>query len=177
MYRYYLKTLIKTWFNCSRSDNSDFRFPPYFVHCNKPGKWEVIHLCVNGMYFASFYNFDIGVWHCYEGVVFLFYYTLPSLLISSCFWTLYPLSKSIQVYQIINSTCIYSIINYSADKFSASVFFSFFVCWSIYIISELGDNCIVFENFTASIGILMVANRAYWRRVSGASKRIFAMIT
>jgi uncharacterized membrane protein len=28
MYRYYLKTLIKTWFNCSRSDNSDFRFPP-----------------------------------------------------------------------------------------------------------------------------------------------------
>ena len=25
----------------------------------------------------------------------------------------------------------------------------------------LGDNCIVFENFTASIGDLMVANRVY----------------
>jgi hypothetical protein len=27
----------------------------------------------------------------------------------------------------------------------------------------LGDNCIVFENFTASIGDLMVANLVYWR--------------
>jgi hypothetical protein len=27
----------------------------------------------------------------------------------------------------------------------------------------LGDNCIVFENFTASIGDLMVANWVYWR--------------
>jgi len=40
----------------------------------------------------------------------------------------------------------------------------------------LGDNCIVFENFTASIGDLMVANWVYWQRVSGASKRIFATI-
>ena len=40
----------------------------------------------------------------------------------------------------------------------------------------LGDNCIVFENFTASIGDLMVANLVYWRRNSGASKRIFATI-
>jgi hypothetical protein len=40
----------------------------------------------------------------------------------------------------------------------------------------LGDNCIVFENFTASIGDLMVANLVYWRRTSGASKRIFATI-
>ena len=39
---------------------------------------------------------------------------------------------------------------------------------------HLGDNCIVFENFTTSIGDLMVANWVYWRRVSGASKRIFA---
>jgi len=30
---------------------------------------------------------------------------------------------------------------------------------------KLGDNCIVFENFTASIGDLMVANWVYWRRV------------
>jgi len=28
----------------------------------------------------------------------------------------------------------------------------------------LGDNCIVFDNFTASIGDLMVANWVYWRR-------------
>ena len=41
---------------------------------------------------------------------------------------------------------------------------------------HLGDNCIVFENFTASIGDLMVANWVYWRRVSGANKRIFATI-
>jgi hypothetical protein len=41
---------------------------------------------------------------------------------------------------------------------------------------HLGDNCIVFENFTASIGDLMVVNWVYWRRVSGASKRIFATI-
>jgi hypothetical protein len=38
----------------------------------------------------------------------------------------------------------------------------------------LGDSCIVFENFTASIGDLMVASCVYWRRVSGASKRKFA---
>jgi hypothetical protein len=41
---------------------------------------------------------------------------------------------------------------------------------------ELGDNFIVFENFTASIGHLMIINWVYWRRVSGASKRIFATI-
>ena len=41
-------------------------------------------------------------------------------------------------------------------------------CW------KLGDNCIVFENFTASIGDLMVANWVYRGRISGASKRIFA---
>jgi hypothetical protein len=41
---------------------------------------------------------------------------------------------------------------------------------------ELGDNCIVFENFTASIGELMVEDWVYWRRVSGTSKRIFATI-
>jgi hypothetical protein len=27
----------------------------------------------------------------------------------------------------------------------------------------LGDNCIVFENFTASIGDLMMANCVYWQ--------------
>jgi hypothetical protein len=31
----------------------------------------------------------------------------------------------------------------------------FYVCYSN---SLLGDNCIVFENFTASVGDLMVAN-------------------
>ena len=40
------------------------------------------------------------------------------------------------------------------------------------IAEELGD-CIVFENFTASIGDLMVVNWVYWQYVSGASKRIF----
>jgi hypothetical protein len=43
-------------------------------------------------------------------------------------------------------------------------------------VEQLGDNCIVFENFTASIGDLMVANCVYWRRVSGASKQIFATL-
>jgi hypothetical protein len=41
---------------------------------------------------------------------------------------------------------------------------------------ELGDNCMVFENFTASVGDLMVAYWVYWRRASGVSKRIFANI-
>jgi hypothetical protein len=41
---------------------------------------------------------------------------------------------------------------------------------------QLGDNCIVFENFTASIGDLMVANWVYLRHLSEASKRIFATI-
>ena len=45
-----------------------------------------------------------------------------------------------------------------------------------FIAHYLGDNCIVFENFTASIGDLMVANWVYWGRVSRASKRIFATI-
>ena len=40
----------------------------------------------------------------------------------------------------------------------------------------LGDNCIVFENFTVSIGDLMVANWVYCRRDSGANKQIFATI-
>ena len=39
---------------------------------------------------------------------------------------------------------------------------------------HLGDNCIAFENFTASIGDVMVANCVYLRRVNGANKRIFA---
>jgi hypothetical protein len=42
--------------------------------------------------------------------------------------------------------------------------------------NHLGDNCIVFENFTASIVDLMVANWVYWWRVSGAIKWIFATI-
>ena len=41
----------------------------------------------------------------------------------------------------------------------------------------IGDNCIVFENFTASIGDLMVANWVYWRCDSVACKWIFATIT
>ena len=41
---------------------------------------------------------------------------------------------------------------------------------------KLSDNCIVFENFTASIGELMVANLVYWRHVNGASKWIFKTI-
>jgi hypothetical protein len=41
---------------------------------------------------------------------------------------------------------------------------------------QLGDNCIVFENFTASVGDLMVVNWVYWRCVSGVSKRKFAII-
>ena len=41
---------------------------------------------------------------------------------------------------------------------------------------DLADNCIVFENFMASIGDLMVANCVYWRRVGGASKWIFVTI-
>ena len=40
----------------------------------------------------------------------------------------------------------------------------------------LGDNCNVIENFTASIGDLMVENWAYWQRDSGASKQIFVTI-
>ena len=43
-------------------------------------------------------------------------------------------------------------------------------------LGHLGDNCIVFANFTPSIGDLMVANWAYWRRDNGTSKRIFAII-
>jgi hypothetical protein len=41
---------------------------------------------------------------------------------------------------------------------------------------EKGDYCIVFENFTASIGDLMFANGIYWPRVSGISKQTFATI-
>ena len=31
-------------------------------------------------------------------------------------------------------------------------------------VSQLGDNCIVFDNFMASIADLMVANCVFWRR-------------
>ena len=56
------------------------------------------------------------------------------------------------------------------------VFCDAHISCSILHIIELGDNCIVFENFTTSIVNLMVANWVYWRRVSGASKRIFSTI-
>jgi hypothetical protein len=35
---------------------------------------------------------------------------------------------------------------------------------AVFSVVKLGDNCIVFENFTTSIGDLMVVNWAYWRR-------------
>jgi hypothetical protein len=40
-------------------------------------------------------------------------------------------------------------------------------------LSDLGDNCIVFENFMTLIGDLEMD---YWRCVSGTSKRIFVTI-
>ena len=43
--------------------------------------------------------------------------------------------------------------------------FSYFIYIAVYSITDvhfyLGDNCIVFEKFTASIGDLVVANRDY----------------
>ena len=41
---------------------------------------------------------------------------------------------------------------------------------------DLGGNCIVIENFTASIGDLMVTNWVYWRHDSRACKQIFTTI-
>jgi len=42
--------------------------------------------------------------------------------------------------------------------------------WIVFNLIKFGDNCIVFENSTASIGDLMAANWVYWRRVRGFSK-------
>ena len=39
-----------------------------------------------------------------------------------------------------------------------------FPFYAVFTVVKLGDNCIVFENFTASIGDLMGVNWAYWRR-------------
>jgi hypothetical protein len=52
-------------------------------------------------------------------------------------------------------------------------FYTFISSW---IIVHLGDNSVVSEDFTASIGDLMVTNWVFWRRDNGASKRIFATI-
>jgi hypothetical protein len=60
--------------------------------------------------------------------------------------------------------------------FNRVTYFSFFP-WFFQSCDLIGDNCIVFENFTASIGDLMAANWVYWRCESVACKRIFATIT
>ena len=64
------------------------------------------------------------------------------------------------IYHIIKQ---YTVVLYSASQYGQKEYY-------------LGDNCIVFGNFTASIGDLMVANCVYWRHVSRVSKRIFATI-
>jgi hypothetical protein len=50
---------------------------------------------------------------------------------------------------------------------------TFFISNDITYYIYLGDNCIVFENFTASIGDLMVTNWVYWRRVDNWCHEIF----
>jgi len=60
--------------------------------------------------------------------------------------------------------------------FLNEVNFKYLTALDLNFTRDLGDNCIVFENFTASIGDLMGTNWVYWWRDNGASKRIFATI-
>jgi len=41
------------------------------------GKWVVVYLCVKGMNFASFYDFDIWFWNGSSSVVFLVLHFIP----------------------------------------------------------------------------------------------------
>ena len=40
-----------------------------------------MHLCVGGIDFASFYDFSVGIWNCYDNVLFIFgfFILLPKL--------------------------------------------------------------------------------------------------
>ena len=42
----------------------------YWSACTKPGKWVVMYLCVRGIDFASFYDFDIWFWNCSNSGIF-----------------------------------------------------------------------------------------------------------
>ena len=41
----------------------------HFNGCSKPGKTEVMYLCVRDIDFVYFYNFSIGFWKCSNSVV------------------------------------------------------------------------------------------------------------
>jgi hypothetical protein len=64
---------------------TNLTLPLFIKSCTKPGKWEVMYLCVRGikpekwevMYLcvrgincAFYYNFSIGSWNCSDSVVF-----------------------------------------------------------------------------------------------------------
>jgi hypothetical protein len=43
---------------------------PIVIACTKQGSWAMIYLCAKGIYFASFYDFGIGLWTCSDSMVF-----------------------------------------------------------------------------------------------------------
>ena len=53
----------------------------YWSACTQPGKWAIMYLYVEEIYFAIFYHFSIGFWNCSDSMVFsCFHFTrYPSL--------------------------------------------------------------------------------------------------
>ena len=56
----------------------------YWNACTKPGKCVVMYLCVKGIHFASFYNFYIWFGNCFDGVVYLSFYSSIYTIILWC---------------------------------------------------------------------------------------------
>jgi hypothetical protein len=46
--------------------------PLLIIHCAKPGKWAVTHMCVRDIDFAYFYDFSSEFWNCSDDVLFVF---------------------------------------------------------------------------------------------------------
>ena len=47
----------------------------YWSVCVVTGNWPVIYLCIRGINFVPFYDFDIWIWNCSDsGVCFVFYF-------------------------------------------------------------------------------------------------------
>ena len=68
----------EVWAHKTSFNPTTFHWTP----CSMTGKWLVMHMCAMGINLASFYDFSIGVWNCYDSMVFFLFFI--SLLNSIC---------------------------------------------------------------------------------------------
>jgi hypothetical protein len=132
------------------------------------------HLCC-----FLYLNFDVvfyWYWLCTHYIYILWLLIMVLLLIFILTYALLCYSFGVRYcFSYCNQIKMLLVFLWRKPFFSCWESLITIIVWSL-IVMQLGDNCIVFENFTASIGDVMVANWVYCRRDSGATKRIFATI-